>query len=380
MRATVCQECGEPADPDAEFCLRCGAFLEWSSLERAEEAPPEPSVRAAEHAGSTGTANATAVVPPDVRTRLPEPEAVAPEAVTVPVPVQRPAAESAPLRTVTEPVVAVPSADRCARCGTENAPELRFCRKCAAELGRAPAAAGWQARPPRRVSWWRRLLTRGRSPSESKALRAYRRSLPMRYRVFRAIGGLLALTLVALLVWAIRGNPISWAKARWYDLRDTVQPVAVSGAVLDPAESPARPEFEPTAAVDGDPASAWATPWTAGAQPAACSGERATVEALVLRFEEVSDVRKLRVTAGLPAADPGRLVQNRPRLLEVRSSDGTCQTLPLADRATPQTLELPQPLSTDLLRIDVVDVYPPESAGSDLVAISEVVVLRRPPL
>jgi hypothetical protein len=202
----------------------------------------------------------------------------------------------------------------------------------------------------------------------------------MRYRVIRALGGLLALVLVALLVWAIRGNPISWAKARWYDVRDTVQPVAVSGAALDPADAQVRPEFEPTAAVDGDPASAWATAWTDGAQPAACSGQRGSIEALVLRFGEVADVRKLRITAGLPSADPGRLGQFRPRLLEVRSSDGTCQTLPLADVATAQTLELTQAVSTDLLRIDVLDVYAPETAGSDLVAVSEVVPLRRPPL
>jgi hypothetical protein len=379
MRTTVCQECGEPADPDAEFCLRCGAFLEWSSLEGADDTRQEPAVRAADQGVSGGMASATAVVPPETRTAPPEPEGLAPDVLLPPVPVQRPAAESAAVRPVTEPIGAVGATDRCPRCGTANPPELRFCGKCAAELGRAPAPTGWQAGPQRRLPWWRRLLTRGRSPSESKALRAYRRSLPMRYRVIRAIAGLLVLVLVALAVWAIRGNPISWAKARWYDLRDTVQPVAVSGATLDPAEAQVRVEFEPQAAVDGDPASAWATAWTAGAQPAGCSGEHATAEALVLRFDEVADVRKLRVAAGLPADDPGRLAQNRPRLLEVRSSDGTCQTLPLADRASEQTLELTKPVSTDLLRIDVLDVYAPESAGSDLVAVSEVVPLRRPP-
>lgn len=379
MRTTVCQECGEPADPDAEFCLRCGAFLEWSSLE-GDDARQEPTARVAEHAVAGGPASATAVVPSDARAVAPEPDAVVAEAVSAPVPVRRPAAESASVRTVTEPVVAVAPADRCPRCGTANQPELRFCGKCAQELGRAPSPTGWQARPSGRVPWWRRILNRGRSPSESKALRAYRRSLPMRYRVIRALGGLLALVLVALLVWAIRGNPISWAKARWYDVRDTVQPVAVSGAALDPADAQVRPEFEPTAAVDGDPASAWATAWTDGAQPAACSGQRGSIEALVLRFGEVADVRKLRITAGLPSADPGRLGQFRPRLLEVRSSDGTCQTLPLADVATAQTLELTQAVSTDLLRIDVLDVYAPETAGSDLVAVSEVVPLRRPPL
>jgi hypothetical protein len=182
------------------------------------------------------------------------------------------------------------------------------------------------------------------------------------------------------MIWAIRGNPISWAKARWYDLRDTVQPVAVSGAVLDPNGAQVRPDFGPTAAVDGDPATAWATAWTAGARPAGCSGDRATAEALILRFDQVADVRKIRVSAGLPADDPSRLTQNRPRLLEVRSSDGTCQTVPLADRATAQTVRLQEPVSTDLLRIDVLDIYAPETAGSDLVAVSEVLPLRRPPL
>lgn len=379
MRATVCQECGEPVDRDAEFCLRCGAFLEWDSLDGDEDALQEAGIRGSEHASSAGTANATAVAPQDTRT-APQGAEATPDAVTAPVPVQRPAAENTPMRAVTQPVPVV-SADRCPRCGTINAPELRFCGHCAQELGRAPAAGGWKARPQQRLSWWRRLLNRGRSPSESRALRAYRRSLPMRYRVIRALVGLLALALVALAVVLIRGNPISWAKARWYDLHDTVEPVAVSGAVLDPKSAQERPDFGPKAAADGDPATAWATSWTAGARPVGCSGDQpATAEALVLHFDEVADVRKIRVMDGLSADDPNRLTQNRPRRLEVRSSDGTCQALSLADRATAQTVELPKPVSTDLLRIDVLAVYAPEKDGSDLVAISEVVPLRRPPL
>jgi hypothetical protein len=372
MRGAICLECGEPVDRDVEFCTNCGAYLEWNATESGEEAAPVAVVRMGERPPPRAS---EAMTVPSPRTA----SASDPATAAQPAPAAaggRGESDPRRRRTAEVPRVDAPVAGWCSRCGTDNPPELRFCRRCALEFQPATATA-WQGRPGGgTLPWWRRLLGRGRTPGERAALRTYRRSLPTRYRVYRGLAALLAAVLVGLATWAVQGNPLRWAETRWDDLRDTVEPVALTGAALDPETAQPRTDFEPANAADGDASTAWATAWEAGEPARACRGERHTAEALVLRFRSVADVRKLRVLAGLPADDPQRQVFNRPRLLEVRSSDGTCQAVPLDDQAEAQVVSLKTPVSTDLLRIDVLDVY---AGTNDQVALSEVVPLQRPP-
>jgi hypothetical protein len=95
-------------------------------------------------------------------------------------------------------------------------------------------------------------------------------------------------------------------------------------------------------------------------------------------LKQPADLRRLVVRAGLPTDDVNRLAQHRPRVLEMRFSDGECVPLTVGDTGEQQVIEL-APVSTTSVRIDVVDVYPADAEGATLVALSEVELLQRPP-
>ncbi len=370
MRRTVCQQCGEAAARDSEFCLQCGAYLEWNATgadvpARLEVTPPVPTPRA-ERSAAAGSARpatpVTATVPTD-------PSRGAGPAV---------AAGTVPPEAAPRPAATSPREPACSRCGTARPPGRRFCVRCALEFEPSSAPPLRPARSRRRDPWWRRLFGRGRSPRERAALRAYRRSLPVRYRLIRAAGALLLVAVIAGAALTIGRNPVGWVQARWDDLHDNLERVQVADAVPDPAEPAGPVEFAPRFAVDGAEDSAWATRWTGGDAAGGCGAPR-TAAGLVVTFEDVAAVRHLRVVPGLPDDDSGRRLQPRPSVLEVRSAEGHCQTLGLRDSGTEQQVDLDVPLNTSSVRIDVAAVYPAEGEEtSDLVAISEVRFFQRP--
>ncbi|TFV77493.1 hypothetical protein E4P39_05815 [Blastococcus sp. CT_GayMR19] len=360
--------------------MQCGAFLDWSRAEQesVEGGRTEP-VAATAGGGPAGSSVAAAVTVPSTvpPPRDPEPArqtAGARVAGGLQEPAVRPM-DPPPRQTIIQPAAVEPSPSGCRRCGTANPPELRFCRKCGLEFSPPRQATAWDARPRPRVPWWRRIFGGHRTPSERAALRAYRRSLPMRYRLIRIGVALLVLLLLVGAVIAGNRDPIGWAKARWYDFKGTVVPVRDITPTLDPAVD-ANPDFPPSFAVDGNEASAWATTWTGAGEPEGC-GAPNTAAGLLLTFEQPVDLRRLVVRAGLPTDDVNRLAQHRPRVLELRFSDGECVPLTLTDTGEQQVVEL-APVSTTSVRIDVVDVYLSDADGATFVALSEVELLQRP--
>ena len=377
MRGEVCAECGEPATRDTEFCVQCGAFLDWSGSEQkaVEVERTEPVVTTATGGPAGSGVTAAAAVPPP---RDPEPArrtAGARVAGGLSEPAARPADPPA-RQAIVQPAAVEPSPSGCRRCGTDNPPELRFCRKCGLEFSPPRQATAWDAQPRPRMPWWRRIFGGNRTPSERAALRAYRRSLPMRYRLIRVGVAVVVALLVAGAVLAVNRDPIGWAKARWYDFKGTVVPVRDITPTLDPAGSE-NADFPPPYAIDGDEGTAWAANWTGTGKPEGC-GTPNTAAGLLLTFQEPVDLRRLDVRAGLPTADPARLTQHRPRVLELRFSDGDCVTLPVRDSGDLQVVEL-DPVSTTSVRMDVVAVYPADAAGATLVALSEIALFQRPP-
>jgi hypothetical protein len=175
-------------------------------------------------------------------------------------------------------------------------------------------------------------------------------------------------------------DPVGWAQARWYDVRDTLEPVRVEEPAVDPPDQ-GLAEFGPELATDGNKDTAWATGWTGGAggtDRREC-GDQPTTAGLVLTLERAADLREVVVLAGLPGGNPDRLVQNRPRAIELRFSDGDCQVHGLRDLGAEQSVELrPLESTTTSVRVDVVDVYPPPTGASDRVAISEIAFQARP--
>ncbi|MGY1640633.1 hypothetical protein ACI782_05795 [Geodermatophilus sp. SYSU D00703] len=376
MRGTSCPECSEPVDRDTEFCPRCGVYLDWDERGEVERQQPIAVPRPADPVDSP---------PVDAVHTVPGPAGAgaAAGASSTAVSALPPAgsddldgAVTTPLETVREEQDVGPAAaPSCPRCGTARTPGRRFCTKCALEFDPPTGPTVWAARPRRPEPWWRRLLGQGRSPRERAALRAYRRSLPLRFRVIRVLAVLLAAALVTGGVLAVRGDPLGWLQARWDDVQGNLEDVPVAEARLDPAVE-AIPEFGPASAVDGDERSAWATRWTGDNEATEC-GTPQTAAGLLVTFDRVADVRELHVLPGLPEGDPVRGSQHRPSILEVRSAEGHCRTFPLADRGEVQVLELDPPMNTSSVRIDVVAVHPAEG-DSDLVAISEVGFRQRP--
>jgi hypothetical protein len=335
MRGEICSECGEPATRDTEFCVQCGAFLDWSDNEQepVEDQQTEPSATVATggSAGSDAAARAAdaVTVPP---ARGPEPARQTAGARVASAEAQRPAplADPPPARkTAVEPAVVEPAPPHCRRCGTDNPPELRFCRKCGLEFSPPRQATAWDAQRRPRVPWWRRIF----------------------------------------------GDPIGWAQTRWYDFKGTVEPVRGVTPTLDPPATE-DPVFAAINATDGNEATAWATTWLGTGETTGCGVPR-TNAGLLLTFDAAADLREFQVLAGLPAGDPARLSQNRPRVLELRFSDGKCVTTPVRDSGNMHVVELSEPVSTTSVRVDVVDVFPVE--GATLVAVSEIEFRQRPP-
>jgi hypothetical protein len=83
------------------------------------------------------------------------------------------------------------------------------------------------------------------------------------------------------------------------------------------------------------------------------------------------------VAAGLPANDPQRVLQWRPRLLQLTYDDGSCQRVELADEDGLQRRRLP-PVSTTTVRVEIATAVRPQSGADTHVAIGEVRLLRRP--
>ena len=195
-RYVICEDCGESNKAGAQFCLFCGAYLEWQDSD-AEEAN-----------------EVTQQLPPVTRTSVP-PAAPPPASTPAPVAAAAPAARPAPPPTPTptqstqpsqpvhqptpvdltpdEPVVSMAGAAQgCPRCGRPIDPKRRFCAHCGEQFikpgGDAPVTRPTQ----KRDTWWSRLW----DSKDRVARRAYRRSLPPLYRWRRVIIAILTLALI----------------------------------------------------------------------------------------------------------------------------------------------------------------------------------------
>ena len=106
MVPTNCHQCGAEVAKDEQFCPNCGAFIDPLT-----ESRPNPSEKVISVSSDGGYEEfALGAAPPE---EDPEPE--------------RPAAKSAPVRTVA-----------CPSCGAANPPNNRHCQECGARLSQAP--------------------------------------------------------------------------------------------------------------------------------------------------------------------------------------------------------------------------------------------------
>lgn len=304
-----------------------------------------------------------------------------------------------------------PTEGPCPRCGVVNEAELRFCRKCGLVL-RGPTThdggAPRQSAPPERLPWWRRLF-RPAENTRRGARAAYRRSLPVRYRVIR--WGLALLGIGAIIgAFALIGrNPIGWAVNTWNDVLGKTVQVNDLQAYTDPnpAEIAANPgavtaapgatqiPSSPTApAADTAPNvldnlsnTAWMTAWSQTSQlnpaqapcvppstPTAAGGR----ESILILPPNSINVRAISVAGGLPSQDARRQQQWRPKTVQLAFSDGSCQQVTLQDNPDLQSLEL-NPVDTSQIRLSVIDAYAASpDQPIDEVAITDIRIFTRP--
>jgi len=217
---------------------------------------------------------------------------------------------------------------------------------------------------------------------ERAARRAYRHSLPPLYRWRRVIIGVVATAAAVALVSIVSGNPVEWAKQRWYDVTGETVPVADVTATPDPPGSDAPGAAG--GAVDPDASTYWARTWVAGSSFPVC-GAAEEAGTLVLSWQRPVRVRTLVVSAGLRQEADNRDLQHRPRHLHVRfrasGSSGafTCLPFELDDTATPQPLEVDSNVDVSELRVSVASVFPSNNEDQDgPVSIRRAVVETRP--
>ena len=375
-RYVICEDCGESNKAGAQFCLFCGAYLEWQDSD-AEEAN-----------------EVTQQLPPVTRTSVP-PAAPPPASTPAPVAAAAPAARPAPPPTPTptqstqpsqpvhqptpvdltpdEPVVSMAGAAQgCPRCGRPIDPKRRFCAHCGEQFikpgGDAPVTRPTQ----KRDTWWSRLW----DSKDRVARRAYRRSLPPLYRWRRVIIAILALTLIGGGLYAIGRSPKAFFVARYYDLRRAIVTVPNVQAEIIPPDASAA-DSTPNALLDRT-AKSWKMTWTPTTQGSPCQVPP-TTPVINLSFAPVR-IKQIEIWAGLREKDPNRLLQYRPKKIWVAYSD-QCKDIEL-ENVEKQTIKLDTKSQVESIRISVQTAYPPEppEGGQDLLAFTEITLESRPPV
>lgn len=358
----VCEACGERNPIDSAFCLYCGVYLGWN-----ERTLDETS------AGPEASAPGPAPAGPGHQPAQPQPGGPPPQPEPATTAVQ-PAVGPGPVRGGA-PTAYAPGEAPCPTCGRVNEPGRRFCGKCGQVLQAVPTAAGSGPTPTRRSSWWTRLF----DPADRRARRDYRRSLPAWYRWRRWLITLLVIALVVIGCVIVGKNPVGWAKARWYDLRDTT--VAVT-----PVQASSVPPHSALAGrgagklVDGT-SNAWVTSWPPkGANASPPCGGLVGVGRARLEFPPTR-IRGIEINAG-PNADEAdsRQLQFVPKRVDVIAG-GRC--LELADlenvpESQKRSFDTGQPV--DQLVLAVATAYAPtaKTGTTPTVQIREVTLLARP--
>ena len=356
----VCEACGEQNPAGSAFCLYCGAYLGWDQK--------VPAERKQSAAGPSTPQPAQSPAPPTVQ---PGPQPVAHTAA-------QPAAGTGPAGypTAPQPVVTIPAGHTaCPACGHPNDASRRFCGRCGLALRPGMPTARVSA-PREQQSWWQRF----RDPTDRRARREYRRSLPPLYRWRRVLIGLLVIACAAGVLFVIGKNPVGWVKATWYDVRGTLEPVDGVTFTELPNGSAAQ-NYDTTALGTPEPDDSWATTWTnaAMAPVADCAGQRAARGMVAVTFTEPVRVRRLEIRAGLPAENSLRPLTFRPSRVFVTYGPGQCAVLQLQDDPGVQAVDIDTGTAVSSLRLAVGAAYPARVDGrQNLVALSGIRVLSRP--
>lgn len=373
-RYVICEDCGESNKAGAQFCLFCGAYLEWQD----SDAPGANEVT--QQLPPVASTSVPVAKPAPASTPAPPVAAARPAARQEPQPRPAPTQPSQPVHQPT-PVDLTPDApmgrpastpSNCPRCGRPIDPKRRFCSHCGEQFVKPGADAPVSRPAQKRDTWWSRLWD-----SKDRAARlAYRRSLPPLYRWRRVIISILALALIGGGLAAIGRSPKAFFMARYYDLRNTRVVVPGIRAEIIPPDASAA-DSVPEALVDGT-AKSWKMAWTPTTQGSPC-GAAQTTPVIELTFASAR-IKEIDMRAGLQEKNPGRKLQYRPKTIWIAYANH-CEDVNLEDIER-QPIKLDTKSAVESIRIGVQTAYAPEppEGSQQVLAFTEITLKSRPPV
>jgi ribosomal protein S27AE len=378
---TICKRCGFANIPGDQFCGSCGAFLEW---EGSADAASSADQAVTPIGSAPEWAPGATVAGPSYASSADDPTWAAGPAAA-PAPATRPAV---PVDPAPEDLV------RCPNCGIANPASRTFCQSCGTTLGAAnryqepsadAVAAAVSAVPVTKAA-------PDPEPAPPPAVRARpaRRGIPGWVLGIAALGLVVGIAIVALSTLLRGSNPDSGAASG----SGTPSGAAASGGLggsaapgsgtpggapvaLAPTGATAssvvgdKAKFQPTKAIDGDPATAWQE-----------GNAREKDEWIEVAFAP-SRADSIVIRNGYQASSA--LYKGNRRLKDILITvDGrTPIQARLKDTTKPQTFDLGGVSGATSVRITIVSTYPGEQtsvAGTpfDDAALSEITVMGVP--
>jgi hypothetical protein len=211
----------------------------------------------------------------------------------------------------------------------------------------------------------------------------YDRPLAPPVLMYRSAVALVALGSLLVLLLPSASGIRSSVHDRVEDLiHPTYLSIPLATATTRPAQFP-PPGFAPTGIAAGEMQTPWAVRWSSARQgpapvrPCQLTGTGASGN-LLIGFAAPSSVDRLVIQSGIAHTDARWAQLDRPALVDLRFSDGTCIRIPLVDQFTPQHFALDLQNITSVI-LAVVGVYPAETLDTGVTAISSVSFMHRRP-
>ncbi len=199
--------------------------------------------------------------------------------------------------------------------------------------------------------------------------------------VYRSAVALVALGSLFLLVLPSASGVRSSVHDRVEDLfHSTYVSIPLATATTRPSQFP-PPGFAPTGIASGKMQTPWAVRWSTavlGPHPAGPCQLTSTGASgrLLIGFGVPSTIDRLAIQSGIDHTDARWAQLDRPALVDLLFSDGTCVRIPLADQFTPQDFVLHVRNVTNVI-LFVPAVYPAETRDMGVTALSSVSFMHR---
>jgi hypothetical protein len=215
-----------------------------------------------------------------------------------------------------------------------------------------------------------------------QARNPYTRNLSSVTVVFRAIAGTLVVAVSVALLTLTGHHPIRQATDWVGHVRGSGR-LSIGSSDLSAQTTPPGISPIPKAdwAIDDIRNHGWTIPWSEQSSTpddSACATEHAeaTATSLVVNFAAAQDIREVGFQAGYTTKDQ-RTDRWQPRIVELRWTNGDCESFELKNSADLQRFGVHQDHRLGGVRISIVNAYPPTETGPARITLGEVIFWHR---